>query len=72
MGARHRAASLLAQLAAAAAEFLASPAIGRVRRYEGRDCRMLFLPANPRRRCCSPTAYGDRDRGARYYQRHKD
>jgi predicted RNA-binding Zn ribbon-like protein len=66
------AATLLAQLAAAAAELLASPAIRRVRRCEGRDCRMLFLPASPRRRWCSPTACGNRARVARYYQRHKD
>ena len=63
---------LLAQLAAAAAELLASPAIRQVRRCEGRDCRMLFLPANPRRRWCSPTACGNRARVARYYRRHKD
>lgn len=63
---------LLAQLADAAAELLASPAIRQVRRCEGRDCRMLFLPASPRRRWCSPTVCGNRARVARYYQRHKD
>ena len=63
---------LLAQLAAAAAELLTSPAIRQVRRCEGRDCRMLFLPANPRRRWCSPALCGNRARVARYYQRHKD
>jgi predicted RNA-binding Zn ribbon-like protein len=62
---------LLAQLAAAA-ELLASPAIRQVRRCEGHDCRMLFLPANPRRRWCSPAVCGNRARVARYYQRHKD
>jgi predicted RNA-binding Zn ribbon-like protein len=66
------AAVLLAQLAGAAAELLASPAIRRVRRCEGRDCRMLFLPASSRRRWCSPTVCGNRARVARYYQRHKD
>lgn len=65
-------ASLLAQIAAAAAELLASPAIRQVRRCEGRGCRMLFLPANPRRRWCSPAVCGNRARVARYYQRHKD
>ena len=63
---------LLAQLAAAAAELLASPAIRRVRSCEGRDCRMLFLPASPRRRWCSPAVCGNRARVARYYQRHKN
>jgi predicted RNA-binding Zn ribbon-like protein len=63
---------LLAQLAAAAAELLASPAIRQVRRCEGRNCRMLFLPASPRRRWCSPTVCGNRARVTRYYQRHKN
>ena len=68
----NRTAILLAQFAAAAAELLTSPAIRQVRRCEGRDCRMLFLPANPRRRWCSPAVCGNRARAARYYQRHKD
>lgn len=63
---------LLAQLAAAAAELLTSPAIRQVRRCEGQGCRMLFLPANPRRRWCSPATCGNRARVARYYQRHKN
>ncbi|HEV2241669.1 MAG TPA: CGNR zinc finger domain-containing protein [Streptosporangiaceae bacterium] len=50
----------------------AGPAVRRVRRCEGRDCRMLFLPANPRRRWCTPDVCGNRARVARYYQRHKD
>jgi predicted RNA-binding Zn ribbon-like protein len=62
---------LLAQLAEAAATLLASPAIGLVRRCEGPGCRMLFLPAHPRRRWCSPATCGNRARVARYYQRHK-
>ena len=62
---------LLAQLAEAATTLLASPAIGLVRRCEGPDCRMLFLPAHPRRRWCSPATCGNRARVARYYQRHK-
>jgi predicted RNA-binding Zn ribbon-like protein len=62
---------LLAQLADAAATLLASPEIRQVRRCEGPDCKMLFLPANPRRRWCSPAACGNRVRVARYYQQHK-
>ena len=62
---------LLAQLAEAAATLLASPAIGLVRRCEGPGCRMLFLPAHPQRRWCSPATCGNRARVARYYQRHK-
>lgn len=68
----NRTAILLAQLADATAELLTSPAIRQVRRCEGRGCRMLFLPANPRRRWCSPAVCGNRARVARYYQRHKD
>jgi predicted RNA-binding Zn ribbon-like protein len=67
-----RTAILLAQLADATAELLTSPAIRQVRRCEGRGCRMLFLPANPRRRWCSPAVCGNRARVARYYQLHKD
>ena len=63
---------LLAQLAEAAATLLASPAIGLVRRCEGPGCRMLFLPAHPRRRWCSPATCGNRARVARYYQLHKE
>jgi predicted RNA-binding Zn ribbon-like protein len=63
---------LLAQLAEAAATLLASPAIGLVRRCEGPGCRMLFLPAHPRRRWCSPATCGNRARVARYYRLHKE
>jgi predicted RNA-binding Zn ribbon-like protein len=63
---------LLAQLAEAAATLLASPAMGLVRRCEGPGCRMLFLPAHPRRRWCSPATCGNRARVARYYQLHKE
>ena len=62
---------LLTQLAEAAATLLASPAIGLVRRCEGPGCRMLFLPAHPQRRWCSPATCGNRARVARYYRRHK-
>jgi predicted RNA-binding Zn ribbon-like protein len=32
---------------------------------------MLFLPAHPRRRWCSPQLCGNRVRVARYYRRHR-
>ena len=63
---------LLAELAEAAATLLAGPAIGLVRRCEGPGCRMLFLPAHPRRRWCSSATCGNRARVARYYQLHKE
>jgi predicted RNA-binding Zn ribbon-like protein len=63
---------LLGQLAGDAADLMASPSIGLIRRCEGPDCRMLFVPANPRRRWCSPAICGNRVRVARYYERHKD
>ncbi|MFF4624760.1 CGNR zinc finger domain-containing protein [Nonomuraea jabiensis] len=62
---------LLTQLAEAAVELLTDPNVGKVRSCEAPDCRMLFLPAHPRRRWCSPTLCGNRIRVARYYQRHK-
>lgn len=63
-------AQLLAQLAEAAIDLLTDPAVVNVRSCEGPQCRMLFLPAHPRRRWCSPTLCGNRARVARYYQRH--
>ncbi len=65
-------AALLAELAEAAADLLAGPSITKVRHCEGPECRMIFLPAHPRRRWCSPALCGNRVRVARYYQRHKD
>ncbi|MDP9865980.1 MULTISPECIES: CGNR zinc finger domain-containing protein [Streptosporangium] len=65
-------ARLLAELAEAAVDLLAGPAVTKVRGCEGPGCRMLFLPAHPRRRWCSPALCGNRVRVARYYQRHKD
>lgn len=62
---------LLAELADAAADLLTDPAIRKVRRCEGPQCQLLFLPAHPRRRWCSPTLCGNRVRVARYYQRHR-
>ncbi|MCE7001082.1 CGNR zinc finger domain-containing protein [Saccharothrix sp. S26] len=62
---------LAARLAEAAADLLTDPAIGTLRQCEADDCVMVFLPAHPRRRWCSPTRCGNRARVARYYQRHK-
>ena len=64
-------ARLVAELAEAAAELLTSPAIAAVRQCDGPGCVLLFLPAHPRRRWCSPKLCGNRVRVARYYQRHK-
>ncbi|MFD9702164.1 CGNR zinc finger domain-containing protein [Lentzea sp. NPDC059081] len=62
----------LAVLAEAAADLLASPAVRKVKTCEGPGCRLLFVPAHPRRRWCDPATCGNRVRVARYYQRHKD
>ncbi|MBP2340641.1 putative RNA-binding Zn ribbon-like protein [Saccharothrix coeruleofusca] len=62
---------LAARLAEAAADLLTDPAIGRLKECEADGCVMLFLPAHPRRRWCSPTRCGNRARVARYYQRQK-
>lgn len=62
---------LAARLAEAAADLLTDPAIGTLRKCEADDCVMVFLPAHPRRRWCSPARCGNRARVARYYQRHK-
>ncbi|MFI9010919.1 CGNR zinc finger domain-containing protein [Actinosynnema sp. NPDC053489] len=63
---------LAARLAEAAADLLTDPAVGALRRCEADDCVMVFLPAHPRRRWCSPTRCGNRARVARYYRRHRD
>jgi predicted RNA-binding Zn ribbon-like protein len=63
---------LLAELAEAATELLADPAVRTIRQCEAPQCRLLFLPAHPRRRWCSPASCGNRVRVARYYRRHKD
>ncbi|NUR88680.1 MAG: hypothetical protein HOY71_31720, partial [Nonomuraea sp.] len=62
---------LLAELAEAAIDLLASPDASKVRACEGPGCSLLFLPAHPRRRWCSPAVCGNRARVARYYQRHR-
>ncbi|MEV8550001.1 ABATE domain-containing protein [Streptomyces glaucescens] len=62
---------LAALLAEAAAALLADPAVTRVKECEADDCVLLFLPAHPRRRWCSPARCGNRARVARHYRRHK-
>ncbi|WP_424215042.1 CGNR zinc finger domain-containing protein [Streptomyces sp. BI20] len=62
---------LAAALAHEAVALLTDPAVGRLRECEADTCRMLFLPAHPRRRWCSPTLCGNRARAARHYRRHK-
>ncbi|MGW1737909.1 CGNR zinc finger domain-containing protein [Nocardia sp. NPDC001965] len=64
-------ARLAAALAESAAELLADPAVTRLKQCEAPDCVLLFLPAHPRRRWCSPQRCGNRVRVARYYDRHK-
>jgi predicted RNA-binding Zn ribbon-like protein len=63
-------AKLLAQLADAGIDLLTDPNANKIRACEGPRCRMLFLPAHPNRRWCSPQLCGNRARVARYYQRH--
>ncbi|MCP3804009.1 ABATE domain-containing protein [Allokutzneria sp. A3M-2-11 16] len=62
---------LLAVVAEATADLLTGPEISKIRDCEGPDCRLVFLPAHPRRRWCSPKICGNRVRVARYYHRHK-
>jgi predicted RNA-binding Zn ribbon-like protein len=61
---------LAAALAESAVELLGSPAVARLKQCEADDCVLLFLPAHPRRRWCSPQRCGNRIRVARYYGRH--
>jgi hypothetical protein len=63
---------VLAQLAEAATNLLTDPSVRRIRQCEGPHCRLLFLPAHPRRRWCSPASCGNRVHVARYYRRHRD
>ncbi|MFC7548861.1 CGNR zinc finger domain-containing protein [Plantactinospora sp. GCM10030261] len=63
---------LLAQLADAALDLLTDPKARTIRACEGHGCRMLFLPAHPSRRWCSPDLCGNRARVSRHYhRRHK-
>ncbi|WP_308340470.1 MULTISPECIES: CGNR zinc finger domain-containing protein [unclassified Streptomyces] len=66
------AAALLAALFAEdAAALLAGSAGSRVRACAAEECVMLFVPAHPSRRWCSPARCGNRARVARCYQRHR-
>ncbi|MDP9862696.1 MULTISPECIES: CGNR zinc finger domain-containing protein [Streptosporangium] len=60
-----------AELAEAAADLPADPAVMHVRQCEAEDCVMLFLSAHPCRRWCSADRCGNRVRVARYYRRHR-
>ncbi|WP_431967615.1 CGNR zinc finger domain-containing protein [Nocardia sp. bgisy134] len=63
---------LSAVLAEAAADLLTDPALAKLKRCEADDCVLLFLPAHPKRRWCSPERCGNRVRVARYYRKHKE
>lgn len=65
-------ARLAAGLAEAAAELAGSEDVAKLRECEAVDCVLLFIPAHPRRRWCSPARCGNRVRVARHYHRHKD
>jgi predicted RNA-binding Zn ribbon-like protein len=65
-------AQLLATLAEATVEYLASDLAAKTRQCEAPDCELLFSLTHPRRRWCSPTVCGNRTRVARYYERHKN
>ncbi|MFG1945625.1 CGNR zinc finger domain-containing protein [Nonomuraea sp. NPDC048826] len=62
---------LLAELAESAITLLGGPDTAKIKSCEAPGCRMLFLPAHPRRRWCSPELCGNRVRVARHYQRAK-
>jgi predicted RNA-binding Zn ribbon-like protein len=62
---------LLADLATATVDFLGDPGVTILRDCDGPNCRMVFLPTNPRRRWCRPSVCGNRARVARYYEAHK-
>ncbi|WP_199552402.1 ABATE domain-containing protein [Streptomyces sp. N35] len=65
------AAALAAVFAEDAVDLLSGPGAAKIKKCEAEDCILLFLPAHPRRRWCSPARCGNRTRVARYYQRHK-
>ncbi|MER7176026.1 CGNR zinc finger domain-containing protein [Streptomyces mesophilus] len=65
------AAALAAVFAEDAVDLLSGPGAAKIKKCEAEDCVLLFLPAHPRRRWCSPSRCGNRTRVARYYQRHK-
>jgi predicted RNA-binding Zn ribbon-like protein len=62
---------LASHLAKAAADLLASAAIGKLRQCEADDCRLVFLLSHPKRRWCSAERCGNRVRVARYYRQNK-
>ena len=64
---------LLAMLAAATAELLASPALARVRLCAGPGCGWLFLDESPNRsrRWCAMESCGNRAKGRRHYARRR-
>lgn len=64
--------ALLGVIADEAIDLLVNPSVRKIRRCDGPGCRLMFLPAHPGRRWCSPSLCGNRVRVARYYQRHKD
>ncbi|MFJ8039910.1 CGNR zinc finger domain-containing protein [Kitasatospora sp. NPDC096147] len=67
------AARLAGELAEAVAELLSGPVLlASVRDCAAEDCELLFVPANPRRRWCSPATCGNRARVARHYRRQRD
>jgi predicted RNA-binding Zn ribbon-like protein len=63
---------LVAELAEATVDFMATNPVGRLRECDGPGCHMVFLPVHPNRRWCSPALCGNRVRVARYYQRHSN
>ncbi|MFY7066380.1 CGNR zinc finger domain-containing protein [Nocardiopsis changdeensis] len=62
---------LAAVFAEAAVDLVTGPGAAGIKRCEAEGCVMLFLPAHPRRRWCSPARCGNRARVARYYRRHR-
>jgi predicted RNA-binding Zn ribbon-like protein len=64
-------AQLLAALAEATVEFLASPLAVLVRECAAADCTLLFAATHARRRWCSASICGNRTRVGRYYARHR-
>jgi predicted RNA-binding Zn ribbon-like protein len=66
---RGAAASVRHAVAADAAALLADPA--RVRCCPGRDCHWLFLDTSGRRRWCSMSTCGSRDKMRRHYHRRR-
>lgn len=67
----HRGTQVAAELADAAVDLLTDPCVTKVHRCEAPWCILLFLPAHPNRRWCSPTICGNRVRVGRYHDRRK-